>query len=531
MNHLLACMLVGASVTLAQEIWQPPMNATWQWQLQFNVNTSFDVDMYDVDLFDVETETFDEIRAKGSVVVCYFSAGTREDWRDDADDFPEAALGEPLGDWEGEVWIDVNNEAVRDIMAARIALAAEKGCDGVEPDNVQVYAEAIWGTNTGVSVTADEQLDYNMFLATEGYLTSFIAAGKAVFHAEYEKNLTFCAEANAMGMSSILKAYDLGPARCSCQDPSTNYQCDLLLDEGISSYSSTSSSTNAEIEEREIWQPPVNTTWQWQLQFQVNTSFDVDMYDVDLFDFSAGTREDWRDDADDFPEAALGEPLGDWEGEVWIDVNNEVYAEAIWGADTGVSVTADEQLDYNMFLATEAHGHNLSIGLKNDLDHLTDLEPFFDWAINESCFEYNECEGYSTSFIAAGKAVFHAEYEKNLTFCTEANAMGMSSILKAYDLGPARCSCQDPSTNYQCDLLLDEGISSYSGPSSSTPSSIDTEAPTAPPTGRATPAPTEENVDDRETAGDSSARREKASSWIGVVAAGATAAAFGAMLA
>lgn len=41
-------------------------------------------------------------------------------------------------------------------------------------------------------------------------------------------------------------------------------------------------------------------------------------------DFSAGTQEDWRDDADDFPEEALGEPLGNWEGEVWVDVNNEV---------------------------------------------------------------------------------------------------------------------------------------------------------------------------------------------------------------
>lgn len=31
---------------------------------------------------------------------------------------------------------------------------------------------------------------------------------------------------------------------------------------------------------------------------------------------------------------------------------------------------------------------------------------------------------------------------------------------QAYDLGPARCSCQDASTDYQCDLLLEEGISS-----------------------------------------------------------------------
>lgn len=31
----------------------------------------------------------------------------------------------------------------------------------------------------------------------------------------------------------------------------------------------------------------------------------------------------------------------------------------------------------------QAHKRNLSIGLKNDLEHLIDLEPFFDWAINE----------------------------------------------------------------------------------------------------------------------------------------------------
>lgn len=31
----------------------------------------------------------------------------------------------------------------------------------------------------------------------------------------------------------------------------------------------------------------------------------------------------------------------------------------------------------------QAHSRNLSIGLKNDLDHLAELEPLFDWAINE----------------------------------------------------------------------------------------------------------------------------------------------------
>lgn len=48
------------------------------------------------------------------------------------------------------------------------------------------------------------------------------------------------------------------------------------------------------------------------------------MHPLSTVDFSAGTQEDWRSDADDFPAAALGEPLGDWEGEVWVDINNEV---------------------------------------------------------------------------------------------------------------------------------------------------------------------------------------------------------------
>ena len=32
------------------------------------------------------------------------------------------------------------------------------------------------------------------------------------------------------------------------------------------------------------WKPGVNTTWQWQLTGTLNTSYNVDVYDVDLFD-------------------------------------------------------------------------------------------------------------------------------------------------------------------------------------------------------------------------------------------------------
>ena len=33
-----------------------------------------------------------------------------------------------------------------------------------------------------------------------------------------------------------------------------------------------------------VWQPKPGTTWQWQLTGEIDTSFDVAMYDIDLFD-------------------------------------------------------------------------------------------------------------------------------------------------------------------------------------------------------------------------------------------------------
>jgi len=37
------------------------------------------------------------------------------------------------------------------------------------------------------------------------------------------------------------------------------------------------------------------------------------------------------------------------------------------------------------------------------------LEPLFDWALNEECLSYDECD-LLKPFLEAGKAVFHVEY-------------------------------------------------------------------------------------------------------------------------
>jgi hypothetical protein len=94
------------------------------------------------------------------VLVCYLSAGSWEDWRPDAKSFPRTAIGEPLRGWPGERWLDVMDAEVRDALVARLDLAAHKGCDAVDPDNVDG-----WTTQTGFPITPDEEADYLRFLA------------------------------------------------------------------------------------------------------------------------------------------------------------------------------------------------------------------------------------------------------------------------------------------------------------------------------------------------------------------------------
>ncbi len=100
---------------------------------------------------------------------------------------------------------------------------------------------------------------------------------------------------------------------------------------------------------------------------------------------------------------------------------------------TGWNITSEMQLTYNRALAEIAHRHGLSAGLKNDLGQINQLIGSFDFAINEQCFQYDEC-GELQAFIEAGKAVFQVEYK--LTpgeFCREADALQFSSIVKARD--------------------------------------------------------------------------------------------------
>ncbi|KAL5042651.1 hypothetical protein BDW71DRAFT_189658 [Aspergillus fruticulosus] len=146
-------------------IWQPAVGTSWQIVLRYALNdTSYDVDVYDIDLFDNQKSIIDELHSDGRKVICYFSAGTYEDWRDDADKFPSDDIGDNLDEWEGESWVDIRSSKIRDIMLDRLDVAVQKGCDGVDPDNVDGY-----DNENGLDLTQDDTVDYMNFLAEEAH--------------------------------------------------------------------------------------------------------------------------------------------------------------------------------------------------------------------------------------------------------------------------------------------------------------------------------------------------------------------------
>ena len=239
----------------------------------------------------------------------------------------------------------------------------------------------------------------------------------------------------------------------------------------------------------DVWSPSLGTSWQWQLTGAIDRSLDVEMYDVDLFEakdadldglradgrtvicyFSAGSLEDFRDDVGFVDDDAIGKKLDGWDDERWLDVTHpDVFELARKRLDlavqrgcdgvepdnvdgyvnaSGFPLTAAEQLQFNRFLADEAHSRGLSVGLKNDVDQLRTLEPWFDWALNEECVAYDECQRYGP-FQDADKAVFHTEYVDAvseaaglLSEVCGARPSGFSTLVKTWDLGSEWFACE-----------------------------------------------------------------------------------------
>ena len=251
----------SSETTPATATWyQPDIDTTWQWQLQGPLNTVYDVDLYDIDLFETSARAIAELQANGIRVICYFSAGSGEDWRPDYTAIPADALGQTLAGFDGERWLDIRSPAVLTVMQSRLDIAAAKGCDGVEPDNVDGH-----DNDTGFPLTANDLFSFNQRLAQEAHQRGlaiglknaldliprlvgdfdfavneechdndecdanlpFIDAGKPVFNAQYtttigdaeERLATICPASRGLRIQTLILPLDLDDAfRVAC-DP------------------------------------------------------------------------------------------------------------------------------------------------------------------------------------------------------------------------------------------------------------------------------------------------------------------------
>jgi hypothetical protein len=146
--------------------WTPKAKTTWQIILNETVGvTNFDnMSVYDIDLFDNSVQTINSLHAAGKKVICYFSAGSYENWRPDANKFPDSVLGNDVSGWPGERWLNTNSAVVRNVMIQRIELAKNKSCDGLDPDNIDAY-----NNDNGLGLTQRDAINYVEFLANEGH--------------------------------------------------------------------------------------------------------------------------------------------------------------------------------------------------------------------------------------------------------------------------------------------------------------------------------------------------------------------------
>jgi hypothetical protein len=230
-----------------------------------------------------------------------------------------------------------------------------------------------------------------------------------------------------------------------------------------------------------IWHPAPGTSWQWQLSGNIDLSYNVAMYDVDLYDTTAatvagihakgakatcymetGAWENYRPDAASYPASVLGKAIGGYADERYVDIRQLAILKPILGArldlckqkgfdavepdiddsfvDVGAAgigfpITYADQIAFNKMVAGEAHARGLAIALKNGTfgnnpaQFVNDMEPLVDFAVNEECVAADNVCSSLAVFPQQGKAVFHTEYLSDYSGSSKTN---YQSVLNSF---------------------------------------------------------------------------------------------------
>jgi hypothetical protein len=234
---------------------------------------------------------------------------------------------------------------------------------------------------------------------------------------------------------------------------------------------------------------PLQESWDIQLSDTPEAPYpDVGLIELDGFDtpaatvaalhrcragrvvvcyIDAGTWESWRPDAKQYPKSLLGKPYASWPGERWVNITqyrgplgtilqarvqmcrskgfDAVDFDNVdeYTGDSGFKLTGADQLAYDTFLANLAHRAGMLVALKNDPDQIPPLLPYFDFAVDEQCYQDGGGGCGLDRFTRVGKPAFDIEYQGPASgFCPAANRAGVNTILKQMSLDAWRVACR-----------------------------------------------------------------------------------------
>ena len=167
--------------------YHPPLATTWQWQLNpdagaTGINSGIVADMYDIDGFDNSAATVATLHGLPGTsvahrsVLCYWSAGTLENWRPDVASFPATLLGNTYPGFANERWFDIRQLSVLGpLLEARMDMCKAKGFDGFEFDNVDAWDPEY---KTGLNLTSQDEVAFIAWLANQAHLRGMSMALK-----------------------------------------------------------------------------------------------------------------------------------------------------------------------------------------------------------------------------------------------------------------------------------------------------------------------------------------------------------------
>ncbi len=232
--------------------------------------------------------------------------------------------------------------------------------------------------------------------------------------------------------------------------------------------------------------PPVGKVrWDWQIGAASETTVvapaGTALIDADLFTMSAtkvaqlntaglytvcyinaGSWQPGLPDSASYPDYLKLQADPDWPGEYFLDVTdvfkpNSVLASILRARlqlckqkgfaavepdnlqnDENVSggrITTQQQIDFNGWIADEAHAAGMAVFQKNGPDKilLQDrtgkmMVEKFDAILNEECQQFDECQPLA-EYVSRGKLALNVEYSSSLN-CTMSNALDINTIRK-----------------------------------------------------------------------------------------------------